>query len=185
MTPVKFIFVSLLSTLATFSRADFPTVASALPPITIEDRGEILLHDDEYHYAPWYSHTNPGTVHIVQYLAGTLSASKIYRPFTDRVKEKFGFEGCHITTIINLDDAVWGTRGFVVSEVEASKRQFPHSTVVLDADGSARKAWELEKKGTALAIIDTSGNILFYTDAPMSESEIETGLELVASQIDG
>ena len=32
---------------------------------------------------------------------------------------------------------------------------------------------------------DKDGNILFYTDAPMSESELESGLELITSQIDG
>ncbi|MEH6591867.1 MAG: YtfJ family protein [Halioglobus sp.] len=184
MTPTKYLFVILLGTLASVSHADFPTVASALPSITIEDRGEILLYEDEYRYAPWYSHTNPGTVHIVQYLAGTLSASKAYRPFTDQVKEQFGFEKCHVTTIINIDDAMWGTKGFVISEVEASKREFPHSTMVLDADGSGRKAWELKKKGTALAIIDERGNILFFTDTTMSEADIEAGLKLIASEND-
>jgi YtfJ family uncharacterized protein len=187
MTWAKTIFVGLMSVLATFSQADEPTVAAnfTLPAFTIEELGEVLLSEDEYRYAPWHSNTNPGTVHVMQYLAGTISASKIYRPFTDRVKEKFGLQGYYVTTIINLDDALWGTRGFAVSEVKSSKRKFPHSSMVLDSKGSGRIAWKLGKKGSALAIIDKDGNILFYTDAPMSESELESGLELITSQIDG
>ena len=79
---------------------------------------------------------------------------------------------------------MWGTSALVASEVEASKREFPHSTLVLDEKGKGRESWKLKKKGAALAILDKQGTVLYFTQQPMADGDLETLLDLVKAQID-
>jgi YtfJ family uncharacterized protein len=177
------ILAPLIGLLSTTAQAGTVQINGSLPPLTIQDRGEVHLIGDEYTYQPWSSQTNPGKLHIVQYLAGTMASSKAYRPFTDEVKATFPVGAFHVTTIVNLDDALWGTGGFVVSEVQSKKRKYPLATLVLDKDGAGRKAWGIEKKGAVLFIIDAQGTILYFTEQPLSESELQEALRLVDTQI--
>lgn len=183
--PIKNILLTLIALLLpSLCLAAQPTLDSALPPLAIADKGEIHLQDDDIVYRPWSSDTNPGKVHVVQYLAGTRSASEVYSPFTDALMATYPVTDFHVTTIINLDDAMWGTSGLVVSEVEASKREFPNSTLVLDKDGTGRENWQLKKKSAALAILDESGKVLFFTQEPLSSDDMESAMALVKTQID-
>ncbi len=103
--------------------------------------------------------------------------------FTEGLEEIFEKTDFHITTVLNLDDATWGTSGFVVSEVESKKREFPEATLVLDADGDGLKAWELAKKGAALAILDKEGKVPYFTQDPMTDANLEEMMALVKAQI--
>lgn len=156
---------------------------SPVPELIIEDRGELVLNGDDIVYQSWSSNAKPGTVHILQYMAATRGASKIYSQFTDMLSEKFEETDFHITTVLNLDDATWGTSGFVVSEIESNKREFPRATLVLDEDGDGRKAWKLAKKSAALAILNKDGQVLYFIQDPMSDANLEDMLALVAAQI--
>lgn len=184
MSYSRLILVFFTVLLSTLTRAESPAVDSMLPPLKIEERGELHLEGDDINYKPWTSARNPGQVHIVQYLAATRAASKVYRPFTDKLADNYTHEDFHVTTIVNLDDAMWGTGGIVVSEVEDSKREFPHSTLVLDENGSGRSGWSLEKKGAALAILNKDGTVLHFTQQPMDDAVLQQLYELVESQIE-
>lgn len=175
----------VLGTIVSYAQADTPILNNTLPPLAIDDRGQMILDGDSVTYSPWSSDINPGKVHVLQYVAATRSASKAYSPFTDKLTEAFSPEDFHVTTIINLDDALWGTAGFVVSEVEDSKRKYPKSTLVLDENGAGRKGWDLTKKGFALAILDKQGSILYFTQEPMADGDLENMVNLVKAQIDG
>lgn len=164
--------------------AETPTVSSPLPPLSITDRGELKLADNEFSYTPWGSEKNPGKVHIVQYFGGTKSDSEMFKPFTNLLQETFDSGTYHVTTIINLDAALWGTSGFVVSEVKESKREFPLSTIVLDEEGTGASQWQLGKKGAGLIILDDQGVIQYFTTEVMSADEMSASLELVRSHID-
>ena len=158
---------------------------SSVPPLVIEDRGEVTLNGDDIVYQPWSSETNPGKLHVLQYLAATRAASKVYSRFTDSLPEKFDKADFHITTVLNLDDAMWGTSGFVVSEIESKKREFPKATLVLDEYGDGLKTWELTKKGAAIAILDKDRKVLYFTQDPMSDTDLEEMLFIVNSHIGG
>ena len=73
-----------------------------------------------------------------------------------------------MTTIINLDAALWGTTGFVVSEIKENKRKHPGSTLVLDEEGPGAVQWQLGEKGAGLAILDDQGIVRYFTTEPMS-----------------
>ena len=155
-----------------------------LPPLTIADKGELLLAGEDFSFAEWNSNTNPGKVHVLQYFGGTMGDSKIFEPFTDLLQEKLDYRHYHVTTIINLDASLWGTTGFVMAEVKASKKKFPEATIVLDAEGTGADIWGLGKKGAVLAILDKKGIVRFLSREPLSPEQMDASLELVRSQID-
>ena len=129
------------------------------------------MEGKDFSYREWQSTQPVNKVHVVQYFPGTMSASKTFEPFTDHLQEAYELGTYHVTTIINLDAAMWGTTGFVVSEVEKSKRKFPTSTMVLDKSGQAVKTWQLGKKGLGLFILDSQGQVQFEIRHKMSEQE--------------
>jgi len=170
----------------------FPTwssniqIGEPLPELSIDDRGElVLLGEDEISYRTWQSPGHPEKVHVLQYLAGTRKARSQTQAFTDRLEELLPKGSYQFTTVINLDDAMWGTSGFVVGEVKSSKRKYPDSTMVLDEEGTGLQGWQLQKKSSAIVVIDTSGTVLYLKQGSMSEGEIEAAVELIRQQIAG
>jgi len=176
--------LALLLLPSLLSRADTPVLNAPLPTVVIEERGELVLAEDQFSYRMWNSDFNPGKPHIIQYFAGTMSASKTFEPFTDRLQQEFDLGLYHVSTVINLDASIWGTTGFVVSEVKSSKAEFPLSTMVLDKAGTGASRWELGKKGALLAVIDNSGKVRYLAREPLVETELETATELVRSLIE-
>ena len=161
-----------------------PVLQAPLPVLDIADRGEIQYEDNAFSFTPWNSGNNPGKVHIVQYFGGTKSDSEIFKPFTNLLQETFELGTYHVTTIINLDAALWGTTGFVISEIKENKRKHPGSTLVLDEEGTGAAKWQLGKKGAGLAILDDQGIVRYFTTEPMSTEEMSTSLDLVRANID-
>jgi len=164
--------------------AESPSLNKPLPSLSIADKGELVLENDNYSYQPWNSQDSLGAVHVLQYFAGTKSGSKIFEPFTDRLQVEFPEGGYHVTTVINLDDAMWGTSRFVISEVKASKREFPAATIVLDEEGTGKKTWELGKKGAVLAVMDRAGSVIYLSHDSLSEQEMLATLALMKKNIE-
>ena len=78
-------------------------------------------------------------------------------PFTDRMKTDLPQGAFLSTTILNLDEAMWGTSGLVVSELKSNKKEFPNAVLVADADGVGRKQWQLEEENSAVIVTDPQG----------------------------
>lgn len=159
------------------------TVGAPLPGLVIDDRGELTLLEGDFSYRPWALPTALGKVHVLQYMAGRMSARSQTKPFTDRLESAIPDGAIHVTTVINLDDTLWGTSGFVVGEVKSSKRKYPDSTIVLDEEGSGLETWGLQPKGATIVILDPGGSVLYFKEGAMSESEIDSTLELMRSYI--
>lgn len=174
------LLVSLFASTALAS-GQAPTLQQPLPYLSIEDRGELVLDDGSFSFRPWSTDNAPDKVHVLQYFGGTMADSKVFEPFTDRLQEGLEPDSYHVTTIINLDAAVWGTTGFVVSEVKSSKRKYPLATIVLDEEGSGARQWQLGDRGVGLAILDRAGKLLYFTRTALSESEMQDAFELVRS----
>jgi len=116
--------------------------------------------------------------------AGTLSASKTFKPFTDRLQSEFQLGQYHVSTVINLDAALWGSSGFVVAQVKSNKAQFPLSTMVLDQHGTGATGWQLGKKGALLAVMDATGQVKYLAREPLNATDLDATTELVRSLIE-
>lgn len=173
-------FVLALTCAAALAGA--PVVDAPLPLLSITERGELTMTGDDFTFVPWRSDGSLGDVHVVQYIGATMSDSEIFKPFTDLLGKSFD-GAVHITSIINLDAAMWGTTGMVISELEKNKRMYPKSTMVVDAKGLGVTEWELGEKGAGLLIVDDKGIVKFFTRQAMTEAELNAGLELVRASI--
>lgn len=163
------------------SAAATPVVNAPLPPLEVGNHGELQLQGDDIIYLPWQANAAPDKVHVIQYLAATMSASKIYAPFTDQLQQEFEPGAVQVTSIINLNAALWGTSGLVMSEIKKNKRKHPESIMVLDKKGYGASEWGLGKKGSALLIIDKQGDVRFFSKAALSDAELESAVALVKS----
>lgn len=156
-----------------------PTVDSPLPPLNITERGEITLSGDTFGFAPWRSDVNPGKVHVLQYFGASISDSEIFKPVTDLLEKTVPPGTVHVTTILNLDAALWGTTGFVMSELEKNKRVHPQATIVVDDKGQGVVEWDLGEKGLGLIVMDAKGIVKYFTRQALSETELASVMELV------
>jgi uncharacterized protein len=141
--------------------AQASNLGEPLPDLEVNKLGELVLKGPEIDYLPWRSDKLVPKVHVLQYIPGTMSASKRYSSFTDHLIAQYELNTYHVTTIIDMDAAMWGTSGFVISEVEKSKREFPQSTLVLDKAGAGVSTWDLGEKGSGLFILDEEGVVRF------------------------
>ena len=160
-----------------------PAVNAPLPLLSISERGELTMSGDDFSFVPWRSDTSAGTVHVVQYFAATQGASETFKPFTDRLEGSFAPGTIHVTTILNLDAATWGTTPFVISELKKNKRIHPKASMVVDEKGAGVVEWDLGKEGAALLVTDQKGIVKYFTRQAMSEQEIAATLQLMQSNI--
>ena len=181
MKLLRTLFTSATVLFAAASFAGSPILQSPLPELEIKDRGELVYEDDDFSYQPWSSSKQPGTIHVLQYFGGSMAASKTFEPFTDLLQESLEPGTVHVTTIINMDAAMWGTSGFVISELKKNKKIHPDATMVVDEEGHGVKQWSLGKEGTGLVIVDTAGKVLFFSEDALSEEEMQANLELIRS----
>lgn len=161
------------------------TPGARLNDLSIADKGELVLSDDDVEYKPWSYPQQPGKVHVVQYMAATMSASKIQEPFRDKMGTDLPQDNVFLsTTILNLDEAMWGTSGMVVSELKSSKQEFPHAIMVVDEKGLGLGQWQLEKENSAVIVTDAAGVVRYFKQGKMTEAEIDSTLALIRQYID-
>jgi uncharacterized protein len=158
-------------------------VGGRLPDLSIDDKGELILSGDDVDYRSWSYPQQPGKVHIVQYMAATKSAGDMNKAFRDRFDTDLPKNSFRTTTILNLDDALWGTGGFVIGELKSNKRKFPEAVMVVDEEGAGVKQWQLQNDTAAVVILDSQGTVRYVKQGKMSAAEIESTLELILAVI--
>lgn len=158
-------------------------VGERLPDLSIDEEGELILQGDDVSYRPWSYPQQPGKVHIVQYMAATKSAGDMNKPFRDRFDTDLPKNTFRTTTILNLDDAIWGTGGFVVSQLKSNKLKYPQAVMVLDKDGAGITQWELQNDNAAVVVVDQQGIVRYIKQGKMSDQEIESTLQLILGYI--
>ncbi|PSV19249.1 YtfJ family protein [Photobacterium leiognathi subsp. mandapamensis] len=157
---------------------------STLPGVTVTNKGELVLKGNDISYQSWRSTKLTGKMRIVFAIAGRSAAKELNAPLVAAISAaKFPEDKYQTTTIINQDDAIWGTGSFVKSATEDSKRQYPWSSIVLDSKGIVQKAWDLRKESSTVFVLDQSGKVLFAQEGKLSPSEIKQVINLVQSNL--
>ncbi|PSW15165.1 YtfJ family protein [Photobacterium sanctipauli] len=181
----KKLAITLLAALfPTFAMAHNITVGEPIPSVTVADKGEILVENDEVVYQAWNSEQLKGKVRIIQAIAGRSAAKAMNADLMTAITDAgFPADKYQTTTIINQGDAMWGTGGFVKSSAEDSKREFSWSSMVLDATGSVHADWELTAENSAIIVLDKETNVLFVKEGKLSAAEIQQALDLVKQSL--
>jgi YtfJ family uncharacterized protein len=159
-------------------------IGAQLPEISIQNKGELVRQDGAFIYTPWNTSLLLGKVQVVHYLAARLTASKLHEPFTDALRTAaFPAEKYESTSLINVNDALWGTAGFVESELKTNKIKFPHERLVSDVEGIGLKQWELRRGNSVIVILDKSGKVIFLTENALSPNQIADVLALIRNNL--
>ena len=152
-------------------------VGSQLPSVTVEgndDYGLMNLKGENITFSDWKSSSVTGKVRTIYMLHATGGAADVNMKYTDALGEaEFSDSSYQTITVLNMDEALWGTSGIVRSTVKDKQKEFPTAGFVLDEDGVAQKKFGL-KTESAVIIIDTNGKVLFAKDGQLSSGEIRT-----------
>lgn len=151
-----------------------------VPPVGIADRGELILANDAFSYKKWNSAQLPGKVRVVMHIAGRTSAKEKNAALIEAIKSAgFPHDRYQTTTIINTDDAIPGSGMFVRSSIESNKKLYPWSQFIVDSEGMARKAWQLEEDSSAIAVLDKEGRVQYAKDGGLSQQEVQQVVALL------
>jgi YtfJ family uncharacterized protein len=185
MTLYRLILTTALTLVCSSAFADAPAIGKSLPLLVIEDKGEILYQaeEDDFSFAPWSSATNPGQTHVIQYFGANVGDRDTFEPLTDLIQSSLQPGSVYVSTVLNLDAAMWGTSGFVISEIKKNKKIHKGSTMVLDEDGDGVDTWGLGKDGTGVVILDKNGIVLYFSKGSLSPEELEAAMSLIETNI--
>lgn len=149
-------------------------------PVGIADRGELLWQHDKFSYKNWNSAQLPGKVRVLQHIAGRSSAKEQNAALIEAIKAaKLPHDRYQTTTLVNTDDAIPGTGMFVRSSIEGNKQQFPWSQFIVDSNGAARQAWQLNEGGSAIVVLDKQGQVQFAKDGALTQDEVKQVMALL------
>ena len=180
---LTFIIALYLGAAHSTATASVLAVGARLPDLSIDNRGELLLQDDEVSYRSWSYPQHTGKIHIVQYMAATRTAGDLHKPFRDRLDTDLPANSFSTTTILNMDDAIWGTGGFVISELKSNKKLYPEAVMVVDEEGLGVKRWALDDDSAALIIVDSRGTVRYVKQGSMSAAEVDSTLALILDYV--
>ncbi len=154
-------------------------------PVYIQEGGELLLNsDDEIHYQKWNSTQLAGKVRIIQYIAGRKSAKKKNSLLIKAVEAaNFPQDRFQPTTIVNTDDAIFGSGYFVVGKIEKNKRRYPWAQFVIDGNGLGRVAWRLPEQSSTILVLNKAGQIQWAKDGSLTPEEVDHVIALAQKLI--
>lgn len=179
MTRVSLALVLSLLLPVTGGAHDFVN-GQRVAPVGISDKGELNYQQDSFSYRAWNSAQLIGKVRVLQHIAGRSSAKEKNAALIEAIKQaKLPHDRYQTTTIINTDDAIPGTGMFVRSSIENNKKQYPWSQFIVDSDGVAKRAWQLEKGGSAVVVLDKDGRVRFVKDGALTQEEVQQVIALL------
>ncbi|GAB1437988.1 YtfJ family protein [Providencia sp.] len=181
----NFLILVCLLGLSSITMAANIQLNQAVPAVSVTDKGELVLNDDgKLDYQPWQSSQLIGKVRTIQHIAGRSSAKELNAQLIEAIKQaNFPHDTYQTTTIINTDDAIFGTGVFVKNSVEDSKKEFPYSQFIVDSDGVVKNVWGLQPESSAIIVLSNQGKVLFFKDGELSTPEIEKVISLLTSEL--
>lgn len=97
----------------------------APPAVAVTNLGELSLANDTLSTRNWQLSDGLGKVRLVQHIARRSSAKELNAPLIEAIKAaKLPRNHYQTVTIINVNDALFGTSSFVRSSAQSSKREF-------------------------------------------------------------
>lgn len=161
-------------------RAEPPVEGRPLPKVVVSNGGELVLQSGAVEYRPWQSRQLTGKVYLVQHIAGRTSAKALNAPLIERIKAAdLPEERYQTVTLVNADDAIWGTGGLVKAKLERNKKEFPWSMMVLDEAGVARSVWNLREESSAIIVLDRENRVRWIKEGALSDQEQQEVMVLI------
>ncbi|VTM89123.1 Predicted transcriptional regulator [Raoultella ornithinolytica] len=68
---------------------------------------------------------------------------------------------------------------FVRSSIESNKQLYPWSQFIVDSNGLARKAWQLQEESSAIVVLDKDGRVQWAKDGALTQDEVQQVVALL------
>jgi YtfJ family uncharacterized protein len=159
-----------------------------VPSTRIESR-RMVLDGEDITYRPWKLSATNGRVRTIYHLAARLGLEGVNKPYIDaliaaKLPELLPDAPYKTITVVNLADALWGTRGLALARMERNQHDFPYALFVADEKGLAREAWDLKTGQTAVIILNRNGTILFSKEGRLSPAEIRQAVGIIQKELE-
>ena len=156
----------------------------APPAVAVTNLGELSLANDTLSTRNWQLSDGLGKVRLVQHIARRSSAKELNAPLIEAIKAaKLPRNHYQTVTIINVNDALFGTSSFVRSSAQSSKREFPWSSIVVDNKGVVARDWQLTAKSSAIILLNKEGMILFAKEGALTREQVKDVMTLIQSAL--
>ena len=164
------------------------TEKGVMVPATRIEGHRMVLDGKDIAYRPWKLSAGNGRVRTIYHLAARLGLEAVNRPFVDaliaaRLPELMPDAPYKTVTVVNLADALWGTRALALGRMEKNQHDFPYALFVADEQGLAREAWGLHPGQTAVIILDRNGTIRFFKEGKLSPAEIRQAVGIIREEL--
>lgn len=160
-------------------------VGGTLPNFNVPSKGELVLKGEKIDHKPWStSQIATGSPALIFHVAARMSSDGIIAPLKERLNAReFEPGSFQSISIINLNDALWGTSGLVSSELGKNKHEHPEAVLVADEKGAGINAWELSKGTVSFILVDHQGKIRYLKEGKLSAADIDTIMTLLDEEI--
>ena len=65
------------------------------------------------------------------------------------------------------------------SSIESNKQLYPWSQFIVDGNGLARKAWQLQEESSAIVVLDKDGRVQWAKDGALTQDEVQQVVALL------
>ena len=170
-------------TTATSKTVAKPALGGTLENVTLNRLGELkVTDDDEVEFVPFYSSQLKGRRYVLQYLSPRPGIAKQNVPMSEAIEAVEPEGSCRTVNIINMNEALWGTKMIVKSGMKGGKKRNLACQVIADAEGKAQQLWGLKPKTNHTFVIDEQGKIIFYHAGRISPEQTQQIIQLSTSQ---
>ena len=200
LSRIGFTLLSASFLSASVALADGIVVGQKLPPLTIEDEGQMVFDYEmvdgamtfkkgsKIKHKTFNSGELNGTVRSIYHLAARSGVDGINQPYIDALTAanlpQYAPDSPYKTiTILNTDDALWGSSGVAIGMFEGSQKKLAHDYYVVDKKGRALEAWGLEPKTSAVMVLDRDGTVLFFKEGKLSDDDISSAVALIQKHV--
>ncbi len=174
---------------AVFLGAPAAAQPSQIPPLAIDDRGELQLGPDgQISYRPWRFaplHA-PARIGLFILTPARLSSRQDIAALKQAMTARdYDYTQLISTTIVNLDDATFGAGLMINGELAIDKTETPQLQLIVDEHDQARKQLELARRQIHILLHDCQGRVFFRHHGPVAETQASTIVSAIDTALGG
>lgn len=152
-------------------QAELPRIGQPLAAVTIDRGGEIIVGVQGVQVRPWHTATLTGQVQLIIHVAGRLTAKHQLGDLIAQLsRTPFTPQAVHFITLVNTNDALFGSAPFVERSIISSKKDSPNDSFIIDRSGIAAHRWQLQPESAAIIILDRQEKVVFFHQGQLNSS---------------
>lgn len=164
-----------------------PTISFAinegdtLPSINFDNPGRMVItKGNDYQFVNWSSSKLAGKKWVIQYLSPRPNVGAENTHLNNALaKHEKAHEFCNTVSIINLDEALWGTQSIAKSRMAGGLKLNKKCIIVADDESKGLKKWSLKKKSNSTFVIDENAHVIFFHHGKLSDKHVEKIIGLI------